>query len=139
RMSEPIDLTTFDFHDLTLTRDGGPNLSGAEVTVTFVAGTTYRIGNLAGLTENAGNYTLTIIAATIESATGHIGAGSAATSWIVDMTPPTVHLTSQASDPTNSVPISVTMTFSEDIVGFAGNIMVSNGLVKNFTAVSHSK
>ena len=42
-LSEPIDLATFDRHDLTLTRNDGANLIDSRVTVEYVAGSTCRI------------------------------------------------------------------------------------------------
>ena len=51
--SEPIDLTTFDYHDVTLTRNGGPNLITSAVTVSYVGGSTYRISGLDALTTAA--------------------------------------------------------------------------------------
>jgi CSLREA domain-containing protein len=53
-----------------------------------------------------------------------------------DSLPPTVTMTSLASDPTNTSPIAVTVQFSETVTGFsAGNILPGNGTVSNFTAV----
>jgi len=54
-----------------------------------------------------------------------------------DTTPPTVELTSTASDLTNISPIPMTATFSETVTGFVvGDITVGNGAAGNFVAVS---
>ena len=57
---EAINPATFDYHDLSLTLNGGSNLITSSVTVTPVQGSpnTYAIGGLSGLTAAAGNYQL---------------------------------------------------------------------------------
>ena len=51
-----------------------------------------------------------------------------------DTTAPTVSITSTASNPTNTSPIPVTVTFSEDVNGFTSDdLTVSGGTVSNFT------
>ncbi|MDP1546375.1 MAG: Ig-like domain-containing protein [Anaerolineales bacterium] len=53
-----------------------------------------------------------------------------------DFTPPTVTMTSLASNPTNTSPIPVTVQFSETVTGFlAGDITPGNGSVDSFVAV----
>jgi len=48
-------------------------------------------------------------------------------------TPPSVVLSSSASDPTNTSPIPMTATFSEPVTGFTiGAITVGNGVASNF-------
>ena len=45
-----------------------------------------------------------------------------------DLTPPTVSITSATSDTTNANPISITITFSEQVVGFSeANLNIVNG------------
>src|SRR5262249_55691368 len=65
-LSEPIDVTTFTFTDLSLTRDGSPVTLDATVTTSFVSGTTYRIGGLNTFTAAAGTYLLTVNAGGIK-------------------------------------------------------------------------
>ncbi|MCL0104925.1 substrate-binding domain-containing protein, partial [Dehalococcoidia bacterium] len=61
----------------------------------------------------------------------------AASFEVTDLIPPTVGITSTASDPTNVSPIPMTATFSEDVTGFElDDIAVGNGTAGNFTAVS---
>ena len=75
--SEPIDLSTFDTSDMTLTRDGAPVMLGPAVTVALVSGATYRISGLAGFTQGAGDYVLTVNGSGIRDAAGNAGTGSA--------------------------------------------------------------
>jgi len=50
-----------------------------------------------------------------------------------DTVAPTVVITSTATDPTNTSPIPITATFSEDVTGFElGEITVGNGTASNF-------
>jgi len=113
--SVPINLSSFDYNDLSLTLDGGTNLITPAVTVSFVSGSTYQIGGLAGLTTSEGNYTLTVSTLGIQDQHFEYGAGSLSTSWLMDVSPPTSDVinlvgTSQSSD---SFPVSV--SFSDPI------------------------
>ena len=54
--------------------------------------------------------------------------------YTIDKTPPTVALTSAATNPTNVSPIPVTVTFSESVTGFTAiDITAGNGTVANFS------
>ncbi|MBA3484621.1 MAG: hypothetical protein H0T51_22685, partial [Pirellulales bacterium] len=83
-LSESIDLTTFDWHDLLLTRNDGPNLMNAAVTVTPVSDATYRLSGLTGLTALDGSYKLTVNASQIDDPAGNAGVGSAQVSWLMN-------------------------------------------------------
>ena len=87
--NQAIDPTTFDWHDLSLTLDGGPNLITGEVTVSHVAGSTYAINGLSGLTAAQGDYMLSVAAAGVRNGSGLTGSGSMSTSWLMDTTAPT--------------------------------------------------
>jgi hypothetical protein len=87
--SEPIDLSTFDYHDLTLTLNGGSNLITNVVTTSLVSGSTYQIGGLSGLTTAEGHYSLAVDASGIQDQYGNLGTGSMSTTWLMDTTPPT--------------------------------------------------
>jgi hypothetical protein len=87
---KPIDPATFDYHDVTLTRDGGANLAGSDLTVTFVSGTTYRIGNLRLSNSTDGDYVLNVVAAGITDPAGNAGIGTQTASWHLDTTGPTL-------------------------------------------------
>ncbi len=88
--SQPIDPATFDRHDLTLTRDDGPDLINPDVTVTRLTPDTYQIGEISWLQGWAGSYTLTVDATGVQDLAGNHGVGSTNVSWqmILD-TPPT--------------------------------------------------
>jgi hypothetical protein len=61
--SEAISPTSFDFQDLTLTRNGGSNLITAGVTIFGLSPTRYQISGLGALTQLDGDYALTVNAA----------------------------------------------------------------------------
>ncbi|WP_420387526.1 Ig-like domain-containing protein [Roseivirga sp.] len=64
--------------------------------------------------------------------TGDADQTSNNTATLNDETAPTVTVTTGASDPTNSSPFSVTITFSESVTGFVlGDISVGNGSASN--------
>lgn len=83
--SEEIDLQTFDWRDLVLTRDGGANLiaSDSGVVISRVEGTeaTYRVGNLTGLTTADGVYEFRVIGAGIRDFGDNAGVGVASVVW----------------------------------------------------------
>jgi len=86
--SEPIDAATFDWHDVILTRNGGPNLITSDVGVARLDALRYRINNFNWVVGNEGTYTLTVNAAAISDLAGNAGLGSASESWVMDTTRP---------------------------------------------------
>ena len=86
--SEPIDGTSFDYHDLSLTRDGGPNLIGAGVSVQPISPNTWRINGLSGLTGAEGEYEFAVDATGIRDIAGNSGSESETATWSVDRTAP---------------------------------------------------
>jgi hypothetical protein len=87
-LSEPIDPATFDWRDVTLTRNGGPNLITSEVGVARLDALHYRISNFNWVVGNEGTYTLTVNAVSITDLAGNAGIGSASESWVMDTTAP---------------------------------------------------
>ncbi|MCG3148875.1 MAG: hypothetical protein PCFJNLEI_02324 [Verrucomicrobiae bacterium] len=79
--SEPIDLATFDFNDLTLTRNGTTNTLDGSVTIALLSNTTYRINGLTGFATPDGNYTLTVTGDGIEDFGGNPVANSLSLEW----------------------------------------------------------
>ena len=71
--SEAIVTDSFDYTDISLTRDGGENLITDAVTVSEIAEATYRIEGLGGLTAAPGDYELTIDTTTLEDLAGNSG------------------------------------------------------------------
>jgi hypothetical protein len=63
--SEAIDVGSFNWESVTLTRDGGANLidasTGAGLTLQLVSGNRYRIAGLGGLTNHVGDFVLTLV------------------------------------------------------------------------------
>jgi hypothetical protein len=90
QFSEPINLTTFTWQDLTLTRDGGANLiaAGSGVGITLVSGSTYRISGLGGLNMTEGAYTLTLLNGSVADSSFNKLSGAASVSW--NLVPPKV-------------------------------------------------
>jgi Ca2+-binding RTX toxin-like protein len=108
--SEKIDLSTFDWQDITLTRDGSTNLINNTVNVSAINDTTYRINNLNGLTLTEGIYTLTVNGSGIQDLSGNSGTGIQSESWVMDTTLPSI--------PTN---ITVTGVSPNNIAGLSPN------------------
>jgi len=79
--SEPINETTLERTDFTLTHDNGPNLINAAVSLLYVSGNTYRLGGLAGLTDATGAYQLTLNLAGVQDTAGNAGNGSVTETW----------------------------------------------------------
>jgi Ca2+-binding RTX toxin-like protein len=99
--SEKIDTSTFNWQDITLTRNNGTNLITNAVTISAVNDTTYRINGLSGLTTTDGTYNLTVNGSGIQDLSGNAGTGTQSESWVMDTIAPAI--------PTN---INVTATLS---------------------------
>ena len=84
----PIAAASFTWQDLTLTRNGGPNLITSAVTVQPVSPTVYRIANFNWVVGQEGSYVFTVNAAGIADAAGNAGTGAATRSWVMDTTRP---------------------------------------------------
>jgi Subtilase family/Calx-beta domain/SdrD B-like domain/Domain of unknown function (DUF4114)/Bacterial cadherin-like domain len=112
--SEAIKANTFDFNDLTLTRDGGANLITSGVTLSQINPTTYRIENLSGITSNLGQYQLSVNATGIDDIEGQAGVGSVTENWLVNGDKPAVaKLEGIATNSRNTPVDNVTVTFTE--------------------------
>ncbi len=91
--SEVINLETFDYQDISLTRDGGANLITDAVTIEFLTENTYRINGLTNLTETPGTYQLRVNSTAVEDLAGNAGLSSDAVSFsIAGATTPRVTL-----------------------------------------------
>lgn len=86
--NEAIDGSTFDWHDVRLTRNGGVNLITNEVTVTHVEGSVWRIANFNWKVGLEGLYQLTVDGSGIRDLAGNVGSGSVSRSWTMDITNP---------------------------------------------------
>ncbi|TGE12811.1 Ig-like domain-containing protein [Hymenobacter elongatus] len=128
----------------SVTRSTQPILRGtaeANTTVTVVVdgtavGTTpadlggnWAIGQPTALAN--GSHT---VAARTTDAAGNTSPNSSTNTFTVDTVSPTVAISSTASNPTNTSPIPVRVTFSEIVTGFtAGDVTVSNGTLSAFS------
>ncbi|MHB1034612.1 MAG: lamin tail domain-containing protein [Pirellulales bacterium] len=114
--SEPINLSTFTYADLTLTCDGAPVALTSAVTTSQVAGNTYRISGLTTFTATQGTYVLSVSGAGVQDIAGNAGSGSASDTWVVDTTAPSlVDVVDVAPDPRTSAVATVDVTFSKAI------------------------
>lgn len=118
---------TFTVEDLDVT-NGTVILTGSETS--YVATVTPTGGAEIALQVKAGS---------ISDPVGNVNAeASNRVTVIADSTPPSVVISSGATDPVNGA-FSVTFTFSEGVTSFAsGDITVGNGSVINFSVVSSS-
>jgi len=126
--SEAIAPASFDFQDLTLTRDAGANLITAAVTVTPVSTTTFRIANFNWVVGAEGNYTLTVNASSVMDPAGNSGSGSASRSWIMDTTPPAA-ATNLTASPDTGISTSDGL-LNANALTFSGTLAESNLTVR---------
>lgn len=87
--ADRIDPVSFDYRDVMLTRDGGPNLILPEVKVERITDTIYRISNFSWVCGQEGTYTLTVSAEGIRDLAGNPGSGFVSETWIMDTGRPT--------------------------------------------------
>ncbi|MGQ0633721.1 MAG: hypothetical protein ACT4QC_03850, partial [Planctomycetaceae bacterium] len=113
--SVPINAGTLTIADLTLTRNGGPNLLSGSTTLTSVGDATYRISGLHNLTLNDGNYLFAVDATGVQGVGGHAGAGSKSVTWQMDTVGPTASIAAVSPDPTTTSVDAIEFTFSEPI------------------------
>ena len=73
---------------VSLTQNGMPVAVGTAPTLTFVSGTTYRLGGLGALTRGDGTYQLSLSLSSVQDLAGNPGIGGCATSWVMSTTPP---------------------------------------------------
>ena len=112
-LTDNIDPSTFDFNDLTLTRNGTKvPLGKPPVTVTPVGSSTssFVIGGLTAATTPVGNYTLTVDATNISDTAGNSGSGSASVSFVVGSVPTLSSITDTTfiAGTSNTLPVSYT-------------------------------
>lgn len=114
--SEPIDLTTFDYHDLALTLNGGPDLITADIALSQISGPLYHISGLTALTAADGNYLLTVDASGIADIAGNVGTASRSVGWAKGSTAPVaVGLQPVQPNPRNQPVDSLDIIFSKPI------------------------
>ncbi|MBD2492629.1 Calx-beta domain-containing protein, partial [Aulosira sp. FACHB-615] len=112
QFSETINLSTFNYQDITLTRDGGTNLITNAVTISNVSGTTYRINGLETLTQTPGTYNLQINTPGIQDLAGNAGIEPKNTTFTIQgAATPGVTIT-QSNGSTNVVEGGATDTYT---------------------------
>jgi len=122
------DVTGFVLGDLTVGNGAASNFNATSASV-----------YTADITPAAdGTVTVDIAAGVAQDSAGN--ANTAATPFSIesDGTPPDVTITTASADPVSGT-FSITMTFTEDVTGFAvGDLTVGNGAASNFNATSAS-
>ncbi|MFN0055447.1 MAG: S8 family serine peptidase, partial [Planctomycetales bacterium] len=108
--TEAIDPTSFDYRDLTLTRNGGANLITSGVSVALDSGTTWRISGLSGLTGSTGTYVLSVSLSGIVDALGHRGTGAISDTWVSNGQTPDIRVVSATAN--GATTLSVTYDIS---------------------------
>lgn len=80
-------ISSFNYSDLILRRDGGPNLITKAQTVSYVSGSTYRISHLSWPTRPTGEYTFTVHYVFRDHASGEFITSTASDSWVNNISP----------------------------------------------------
>ncbi len=118
-------VTGFTAGDITVTNGTVQNFSGSGTTYTFEV-----------VPTADGVVTVSIAANVAQDAAGNGNTASNTINITSDRTAPSVNLTTTAGTSTSTNPIPFTATFSEAVTDFtAGDILVNNGAVINFTSV----
>ncbi|MBO2007716.1 LamG-like jellyroll fold domain-containing protein [Hymenobacter negativus] len=109
-------------------------VDGTSIGTTTATGGSWSLAQPTALAQGAHT-----VRATAQLSGQAVSASSNTNTFTVDSVRPTVAISSTASNPTNTTPIPVTVTFSEGVTGFvAGNVSVTNGTIIGFTGVSGS-
>jgi hypothetical protein len=134
--SSPVSVTVtftesvsdFTSADVTLSNAALSNFSGSGASYTF------------DLTPSGqGAFSADIADGSAHDAAGNPNNAAAQFSRTYDSINPTVSLTSSSSDPTNSTPITVSVTFSESVSGFtASDITLTNATLSDFSGSADS-
>ncbi|MDO7873536.1 Ig-like domain-containing protein [Hymenobacter sp. ASUV-10] len=117
---------------ITLARFGltATGVTGASIGSLTGAGTTYTVTVNTG----SGNGTLQLrLASTTGLSPAPNNAPFFGEVYTIDKAAPTATISSPASPATSTTPVPVTVTFSEDVVGFADtDVVLGNGTISNF-------
>ncbi len=105
---------------------------GGQMIAATVSGTSWTVTVPVALAE--GTYDITATAS--NATTGGSETQTSTGGLVVDLTAPTLSLTTPVADPTNAASFTVTATFDEPVTGFAlAGVMVTNGAATNFQTV----
>ncbi len=112
--SEAIVPGTFTTAALTLTRDGGPNLIDAGVSIVQQDAVMFRVFGLGALTGEDGQYQLTVDATAVRDLVGNLGQGTASSGWIKAEEAPYITAISGVPWPRRAQPVeSIVVEFSK--------------------------
>jgi hypothetical protein len=112
--SETIAPGSFTAADLTLTRNGGPNLISAAVTVVPLSATTYRIAGLAELNAAGGEYRLSLELSGLTDLFDNPGTGARTCVWTRLGDEPAVMAIAGVAPGSRNLPVEeLDVTFSE--------------------------
>jgi hypothetical protein len=135
-MSEEIDLSTFDFSDLTLTLNGASVPLDDRVTVAHQSGSSYLISGLEPFTAGQGQYDLKVEAAGITDLWGNAGVGSVFDLWVTDSTPPQSAVQPLTS-PATSKSFAITVV-GDDVQPAAGVVVSGASFFDVYVSVDQS-
>lgn len=124
----PVDPASFDYHAITVTQNGGPNIATSAVTVTQVDATHFLITNFNNAFNAAtginGTYTISVDATKLRSVAGVAGtaAGDATETWVLNVSAPPA-ATNLHISPDNGVSNSdgITDTLAFTLLGNVGS------------------
>jgi predicted outer membrane repeat protein len=117
------------------------NQTGTATGTVGVAGgtTTTPTVTLSGISGD-GTLGISIAAGTASDSAGNTSPAVTASTVTVDNTAPTVSLATTASDPTGASPIPFTVTFSEEVSGFAvDDLGIVNGSASDFSETTENR
>ncbi|NQZ76870.1 MAG: T9SS type A sorting domain-containing protein, partial [Ekhidna sp.] len=119
------DVTGFTIEDLTVT-------NGTLANFTTVDASNYTV-DLVPLAD--GQITMDIAAGVAQDGAGNDNLAAVQFTITSDRSAPSVTIATTVADPTNASVIPVTITFSEDVIGFEeADITITNGTLSGFTA-----
>jgi hypothetical protein len=115
--SRPVDPASFTVADLSLTRDGGPELLSAAVSMTQTGPATFHVAGLGTLTAAAGQYSLLVRASTVLDTTGEAGVGQLTDKFTIDPVGPVIASFDEIAPSPRNAPLStLNLTFSKPIL-----------------------
>ncbi|NEP81021.1 MAG: hypothetical protein F6K39_24390 [Okeania sp. SIO3B3] len=113
--TEAIVAGSFDYQDITLTRNDGGNLINDTVTVTKIDDLTYQVANIANLSNTEGEYELIVAANNVQDIDGNNGVGGKGFTWELDNNVPTLTGIDEITNARNIANPSITVTFDQAI------------------------
>jgi hypothetical protein len=114
--TEAIVPGSFDYTDISLTRNEGGNLLNDTVTITQLDSTTFEVGNLSGFTGIEGDYELLVTANDVQDEDGNSGVGGKGFTWVLDTTAPTLTAIDNLDNRPRNTPIgSLEVSFDQAI------------------------